>query len=304
MSKQSASLRFICVISAIFFTLLVFSPLATLAVQSNSPPKLPLAQPTAAVVLTEPPGTALPDAYFLNEVNYEPLPVKPIYDTLTTAVRKARGLSTALPNVKPYYGEKTVYLTFDDGPNPENTPAILDILQKHDIKATFFVLGTEAQKYPEILRRTYEAGHAVGNHSYNHIYRELYHSADSYFAQLYHNDEIIMNSLGVRPRISRAPGGAAGSFTREYWDRLQADGYVDVGWNISSGDASRAKAPQLISNIRHQLDNKSLWSHAIVLMHDGAGHAATVQALPEIINIFKQHGFEFRVVNLETPPAW
>jgi peptidoglycan/xylan/chitin deacetylase (PgdA/CDA1 family) len=181
---------------------------------------------------------------------------------------------------------------------------ILDILQEHNVKATFFVLGTEAKKYPEILHRIYAAGHAIGNHSYNHVYRELYQSATTYFEQIYKNDQVIFDTIGVRPRITRAPGGAAGSFTREYWDRLKTDGYVDVGWNISSGDASRAKAPQLISNIRHQLDNKFLWSHAIVLMHDGTGHAATVQALPEIIDMFKNRGFEFRVVNLETPPAW
>ncbi|MCP6652019.1 hypothetical protein NL518_28385, partial [Klebsiella pneumoniae] len=88
--------------------------------------------------------------------------------------------------------------------------------------------------------------------------------------------EIIKNILGVRPRISRAPGGSTGSFTKEYWATLKNLGYTEVGWNISSGDASSAKAGQLVNNIAAQMDNKNLWSHATLLMHDGRGHAETV----------------------------
>jgi peptidoglycan/xylan/chitin deacetylase (PgdA/CDA1 family) len=214
MSKQSASLRVFCVISAIFFTLLVLSPLATLAVLPNDSPAMPLAPTTAELAQTAPPGTDLPDVYYLNETNRDPVPAKPVYDTLTFAARKTRGLATDLPVVQPYYGEKTVYLTFDDGPDPDNTPVILDILQEHNVKATFFVLGTEAKKYPEILHRIYAAGHAIGNHSYNHVYRELYQSATTYFEQIYKNDQVIFDTVGVRPRITRAPGGAAAADPR------------------------------------------------------------------------------------------
>ncbi|MBP2656792.1 MAG: polysaccharide deacetylase family sporulation protein PdaB [Firmicutes bacterium] len=162
----------------------------------------------------------------------------------------------------------------------------------------------QIEKHPDILRQIYQEGHAIGNHSYNHVYRELYQSPNTYFSQLRRTDEIIKNILGVRPRISRAPGGSAGSFTKEYWDNLKKLGYTEVGWNISSGDASSAKAGQLVDNIAAQMDNKNLWSHATLLMHDGRGHAETVKALPAIIKFYKDRQFEFRVVNFETPSPW
>ena len=109
----------------------------------------------------------------------------------------------------------------------------------------------------------------------------------------------------MRPHISRAPGGSAGSFITAYWDILNNKGYIDVGWNISSGDASNANADQILSNIIDQTENKQfLWSHAILLMHDGKGHTETVKALPHIIKYYKEHGFDFRVINSKTPPAW
>lgn len=230
---------------------------------------------------------------------------KALYDMFTVQERKAGNLPTALLEMEPFYGDKIVYLTFDDGPDSENTPLVLDILKKNNIRATFFVLGTQVENNPELLKRMYQDGHAIGNHTYNHIYRELYQSPDTYVQQLYHNDTLIKNILGVRPRISRAPGGSAGSFTKAYWPRLKADGYIEVGWNVSSGDASLAKANDIRDNVISQIaSNKSLWSHAIVLMHDGSGHMETVKALPDIIKYLKDNGFTFSVVNAQTPPAW
>lgn len=207
--------------------------------------------------------------------------------------------------VQPYYAEKVVYLTFDDGPEPINTSLILDILKQHAVPATFFVVGTQVEAYPDLLKRMHTEGHAIGNHSYNHRYNELYHSPDTYIGQLQKCDAIIEAALGIKPRISRAPGGTTGSFTSEYWAALKREGYKDIGWNICSGDASSAKSTQITSNVIAQArKNKFLWSHAIVLMHDGRGHTETSAALPEIIAYFKKEGFEFRRVDGSTPPAW
>lgn len=229
---------------------------------------------------------------------------KPVFDKWTVSERRINGMATTLPPIKPYYGEKVVYLTFDDGPDSENTPIVLDILKKHSIKATFFVTGSQAEKNPDLLKRVYNEGHAIGNHSYNHVYRDLYKSPNSYIEQLHHTDEIIKSIIGVRPRISRAPGGSSGSFTNQYWDVLRQEGYIEVGWNVSSGDASHAKADQIIRNIAYQMDNKFLWSHAIILMHDGRGHGETVKALPDVIKYFQDRNFDFRIVSLDTPPPW
>jgi peptidoglycan/xylan/chitin deacetylase (PgdA/CDA1 family) len=266
----------------------------SIPVEEDSPPESNYTLPSNAV-----------DAYYMNEnPDNPPLPSKPVYDIFTVAERQSQGLALEIPKVSPYYGQKVVYLTFDDGPDPDNTPVVLALLKQNGIKATFFEVGNQAEKYPDIVRQVYQEGHAIGNHSYNHVYRELYQSPNAYFSQLRHTDEIIKNILGVRPRVSRAPGGSAGSFTKEYWENLKKLGYTEVGWNVSSGDASSAKANGIVNNIVAQMDNKNLWSHVVLLMHDGRGHAETVKALPDIIKYFKDHQFEFRVVNFETPPPW
>lgn len=309
MKKKSRFFQVMCSLSAICLTLLVSSPLALLAFsdfKSSVPAVNQMtnqAEPVNEVTFTLP-STAVDASYMNENTDNQPITAKPIYDVFTVEERQAKGLTLEHPEVSPYYGEKVVYLTFDDGPDPENTPVILDILKSQGIKATFFVVGNQAEKYPDILRRIYHDGHAIGNHSYNHVYRELYQSSNTYVSQLRQTDEIVKKVIGVRPRISRAPGGSAGSFTKEYWEKLKKLGYIEVGWNISSGDASSAKAGRITNNIITQMDNKNLWSHAIVLMHDGRGHAETVKALPDIVKFYKDRQFEFRVINFETPPPW
>lgn len=295
MKTKASVIRIACYLAALCFLALAANPLATLASLAvrRVPPEPP------------PPSAAGPPTYRIEPGFAPSAPGGPVYDTLTVAQRRARGLPTAVPAAFPYYGQRTVYLTFDDGPDPLVTPAILRILRQAGVSATFFVVGAQVEKHPDILRQIHRDGHAIGNHSYDHIYRHLYRSPAAYTAQLGRTDDILLAALGLRPRISRAPGGSAGSFTREYWAALDEQGYIEVGWNINSGDASRAKAPQLVANIADQLARRPfLASHAIVLMHDGRGHEETARALPEIINIFKSRGFEFRVVNHETPPAW
>lgn len=247
-----------------------------------------------------------PDVYYLTESNnVVPANHKPEYDLLTVKEREERSLSTALTVLDPYYEDKIVYLTFDDGPDPENTPLILNILNENNVKATFFIVGTEAEKYSNLVKQIYTEEHAIGNHTYNHVYRDLYQSATTYTEQLQHNDQIIKSIINARPRISRAPGGSAGHFTSEYWKVLKNEGYLEVGWNISSGDASTANAETILNNIIDQTNkNTFLWNHAILLMHDGKGHGETVKALPYIIKFYKDLGFKFRVINAATPPAW
>lgn len=300
MAKKNSLVKTICSICVACCIILVSAPLITLAIPTTQTVSLPI--PATQTPEKEIIPIALPEASTDIPVNIDN---KPEYDIYTYTERQQQNLPTLLPVSEEYYGDKVVYLTFDDGPDAENTPIILDILQENNIKATFFVVGTEVEKYPDVLKRIYNEGHAIGNHSYNHVYRELYKSVRAYMGQLHHNGEIIKNILNVRPYISRAPGGAAGSFTKEYWDALKKQGYIEVGWNIESGDASFAKADKIVSNIIQQTEkNTFLWSHAIVLMHGSKGHDETVKALPRIIKFYKDRGFEFRIINSKTPPAW
>ncbi|MDD3158476.1 polysaccharide deacetylase family protein, partial [Anaeromusa sp.] len=178
---------------------------------------------------------------------------RPLYDSYLTNERLRANLPLSLPTAQPYKAAKVVYLTFDDGPDPQNTPAVLDILKKEQVKATFFLVGTQIEKHPDLVKRLFAEGQAIGNHTYDHIYKSLYQSPQSYVAQLNHTDELLKSIILCRPRISRAPGGSTGSFNKGYWELLKQNGYIEVGWNVSSGDASAAKAAAIESNVLTQM---------------------------------------------------
>lgn len=226
----------------------------------------------------------------------------PVYDKYTLEERRARGLSTTLPEIAPYREKKMAYLTFDDGPDEKNTPAILDILKKEKAKATFYVLGRSAQAYPDVVRRIFAEGHAIGNHSYDHEYGKLYASTGNYLAELEQTDEALRNLIGVRPLITRAPGGRMGNFTAAYEQAMEQNAYVEHDWNVSSADTApnHPVAQDFIDNI----DAGATMQSVIILMHSSAGHEETVKALPGIIRILKERGYSFGVVTPMTPQPW
>lgn len=231
-------------------------------------------------------------------------PSVPVYDKLFLWDRMERGLPLSLSGLRPYYNGKTAYLTFDDGPDDENTPAILDILKQEGVPATFYLVGTSVETYPEVVKRIYNEHHAIGNHTYNHHYDYLYSSLDNFVYQLELTDKAIHKIIGVRPLIVRAPGGAAGSFEEWWWDKLDGYGYSARDWNVSSQDATGepVTAQDLVNNVDAQTDDGK--ESAIVLMHSSSGHEATVQALPGIIRVLRSKGYHFGVVTPMTPEPW
>lgn len=233
-------------------------------------------------------------------------PDVPVYDTHTLAERQAQGLAVTLPELAPYREGKVAYLTFDDGPDDKNTPAVLDVLKEAGIKATFYVTGAQAKAHPEVLRRIYDEGHAIGNHSYDHRYEKLYPSVDGFFREMAQTDEILYEILGVRPLILRAPGGRIGHFTAAYAPALKAHGYVEHDWNVSSADAAPGHpvAQDFIDNIAGETEGEAAAHTAIILMHSSEGHEETVKALPEIIRLLREKGYVFGVVTPMTPQPW
>lgn len=228
----------------------------------------------------------------------------PVYDKLTIAQRQEKGLPTALPELNYYKEGKVAYLTFDDGPDNANTVTILDVLKEYNVKATFYVTGAHAELYPELLKRMYTEGHAIGNHSYDHDYDRLYPSVDGFMGEMKHTDDVIMSILGVRPMILRAPGGTIGHFNDLYWSTIKENGYVEHDWNVSSADAApnHPVAQDFIDNIDGQTaDGKP---YAIILMHCSEGHEETAKALPRIIQLLKDRGYSFGVVTPMTPQPW
>ncbi|MFD1954900.1 polysaccharide deacetylase family protein [Paenibacillus thailandensis] len=112
--------------------------------------------------------------------------------------------------------ERTVYLTFDDGPG-KHTPEVLDVLQAAGVKGTFFMLGKYVELHPDIVRRIVKEGHGVGNHTYDHVYDKLYGGFDAFAEQVLATEDAIYAAAGVRTELVRAPGGTFGNFDEGYF---------------------------------------------------------------------------------------
>ena len=232
----------------------------------------------------------------------------PVYDRYTVQQRKDKGLPLTYGTTRDYYyGDHVAYLTFDDGPNKENTTKILKILKDEQIHATFFLTGNNVERYPDVVKAIYESGNAIGIHSYSHDYKKIYASPQAYMDEVDKTAGLIYDVIHVRPVISRAPGGTSGHFTKAFWQALNQEGYIEVGWNSLTGDADGAgkTAGKEVENIKKQLVLRPyLHSHLVILMHDASGHQATVEALPELIKLLKSQGYTFRVVTTAIPPSW
>lgn len=226
-------------------------------------------------------------------------PIHPFYE-LAGAPPSAPGLAMRVRkfNEEP---EKIAYLTFDDGPYPETTPRILKILKDEGVKATFFVIGKQVERYPDLLKAEYEQGEGIGNHSYSHDYRLLYRSPEAFLADIKQAEAVIYNTIGIRTQIIRVPGGTQGNFHINYYNAVDSADYMVYDWNVSCGDADASQVPidKLISNIKIQVPNKT---RIIVLMHDTGAKLTTVEALSQIIEYLKQQGFSFGVLTPNVAP--
>ena len=180
---------------------------------------------------------------------------------------------------------RKVYLTFDDGPS-SNTEQILDILAEYDVKATFFVVGKEEEKYQALYKRIVEEGHTLGMHSYSHKYDEIYQSVDSSAQDMNKLQEFLYGLTGVECKFIRFPGGSSNSVSKvdmhELIDYLDEQEIVYFDWNISSGDASSSyiSTDEILSNCLIQLPQ---YKECIILMHDASNKDTTVEALPMLI---------------------
>ncbi len=182
-------------------------------------------------------------------------------------------------------GTRKVYLTFDDGPS-SNTGEILDILAEYDVKATFFVVGKEEEKYQPLYKRIVEEGHTLAMHSYSHKYNEIYQSRESYVEDLTKLQEFLYDTTGVWCRYCRFPGGSSNTVSQVDMHELiayleeQDMSYFD--WNVSSGDASSASiSPEAV--VRNSTARLQEFQEAIILLHDASDKESTVKALPKMI---------------------
>ena len=169
-----------------------------------------------------------------------------------------------------YFYPKTMYLTFDDGPSEENTAAILDILKERGIHATFFVVGENVRKHPEIAKRIVEEGHTIGIHCNHHDYDELYVSVDSFLEDFQEAYNAVYEVTGVEVQFYRFPGGSINAYNKDVYEeiieKMTEKGFIYFDWNGSLDDAAKNTTPeQLIQNAR----NSTLGRKKIVMLaHD------------------------------------
>ncbi len=195
--------------------------------------------------------------------------------------------------------EKQVYLTFDDGPSKDITPQILDILKESDVKATFFVLGARVDLYPSTLKREYDEGHYIANHGYSHIYSQIYQNIDTVF-QEYNDCEVsikrALNNEDYNSYLFRFPGGSSGgrysSVKAEARELLLSRGIAFTNWNCLTGDAENKKTKEAC--MEEMINTRAGQNSIVLLMHDANDKQQTVDALPEIIQYYKNEGYTFK----------
>lgn len=233
-------------------------------------------------------------------------PISNIQDTEeTTDTQKGHHVSSAtmlvqnqLNSIYSYKGEKTAYLTFDDGPTPELTEAILDILKEEEVKATFFPIGSNAKRHPDTIKRQYEEGHGIGNHTYSHVFKHIYASSANYIDELILTEQILQSILGDDKefKLTRFPGGSFGKKLAPFRQAVNEAGYLYIDWNSLNGDAETTKkqtSEQLLNRLKETVkDQRGL----IVLMHDAPNKESTVEALPEIIQYLRAENYRFELL--------
>jgi peptidoglycan-N-acetylglucosamine deacetylase len=191
--------------------------------------------------------------------------------------RLFRSLTWSIPAV-----DRTVYLTFDDGPTPEVTNWVLDQLEKYDAKATFFCLGCNVEKYPDIFEKIISAGHVVGNHSWSHK-KGFRSTVDSYVADVDRAAELIGSKL-FRPPYGRIRASQV---------RRLRERYRIIMWSVLSVDySSKVSGRQVVRNV---LDN--VRSGSVIVFHDSLKASKNLYyALPLVLEQLKADGYRMEVL--------
>lgn len=214
--------------------------------------------------------------------------------------RQIEVLEKVVSKAIPSNEEKIIYLTFDDGPS-ENTKKIIDILDKYDAKATFFVTGNN-KKCNKYIKEAYEKGHTIGLHTYSHDYKEVYSSMDAYFDDLNKIGQMVKEQIGFVPKYIRFPGGSSNTKSATYCKGLmttlvtevQNRGYQYYDWNADSTDAVGNNRPVSVL-VKNATQSKA--KNINLLMHDTAAKSTTVEALPKIIEHYQKLGYTFKGID-------
>ncbi|MGH7636880.1 MAG: polysaccharide deacetylase family protein [Gemmatimonadaceae bacterium] len=189
--------------------------------------------------------------------------------------------------------DRAVALTFDDGPNPEATPRILDVLRESRVSATFFLLGKHVERWPRLARRIADEGHTIGNHGYHH--GKLHLRGPAYTRMdLCVGTEVIVRTTGQTPRHLRTPHGFRSPWVNAIAREL---GQRAVGWTLGVWDTDRPGAAAIAERVR-----RGVRPGSIVLLHDGdacdpeGDRAQTADALTQVIRDLRDSGYRLALL--------
>lgn len=184
-------------------------------------------------------------------------------------------------------GARGVNITIDDGPDPVWTPQVLDVLREYGVKATFCMVGTQAQAHPDLVKKVVAAGHRLCDHSVSHD-TTMDKKSQAYQSQQILGAERMITeaSGGVRPMYYRAPGGAFTPYSRTL---AASRGMRPLGWNVDSKDFERPGTDAIVATVERELPGGPT-----LLFHDAGGdRAQTVEALRRILPRLKEQGYSF-----------
>lgn len=208
----------------------------------------------------------------------------------------------AAPSVSP--SDNTVYLTFDDGPSG-NTSALLDVLDKYNVKATFFVVGAQIKGREDILKEVAARGHTIGMHSESHNYKQIYASVDAFLKDYDTLSQRIQDVTGQKPAIFRFPGGSVNGYNQGLYQELIAEmlrrGYTYYDWNVSAQDATTQSktVTEIADAVSSGVPNHR---YSIVLLHDSSLRETTVKAVNQLIPELLENGYHFESLDNAVSP--
>ena len=203
-----------------------------------------------------------------------------------------------------YNGEegKRVFLTFDDGPSKSVTPHILDLLKFHNIKATFFVLGSRVKLNPDIVKREYNEGHYIANHGYSHKYSSIYAKPENVIEEYNKTEAEIrkaLNNQNYSSHLFRFPGGSIGGeynkIKKSAKKQLKEKQIAYLDWNALTSDAAGANTKEkILKNMKKTVGN---YQNVVLLMHDAPDKKLTYETLEDVITYLTEKGYSFKNFN-------
>ena len=191
------------------------------------------------------------------------------------------------------HAPRTLYLSFDDGPDPAHTPRLLDLLAAHDVRATFFLIGNRVEQYPDLARRISREGHLLGNHSHTHPHFDKLSLAEQ-LAEVERADHALKAIDGNAIHPFRPPRGVVPTSMLLHFIRK---GRRLTYWSYDSLDYSKQPVPELAAQMRRQPPRAG----DIVLMHDDNG--ISIDLLHELIPEWKRSGFSFDALPADVAPT-